>query len=395
MGRYFFGGLATALAPAILSPAPDWHTSRPIFFSIASDPFAICLYPSINFNMMLSFLANEGAAGASPEQKRRIAEEDAALLDAYSQTVVRVTQRVSDAVAHLKVQKPQQQGRSGRPAPPNQPGAGTGSGFLISSDGYMVTNSHVINGATHIEASLPDGRSYQARMVGDDPATDIAVVKIDGDNLASVGFGASDRLQVGQIAIAIGNPYGFQYSVTAGVVSALGRTLRSQNGRLIDDVIQTDAALNPGNSGGPLIDSHGRVIGVNTAVILSAQGICFAVASNLAQFVVGKLILEGRVRRGYLGIGAQSVLLPAKWLNALELPSKGGIQIQSVEPGSPAAQAGIVAGDIIVQFEGKPIDSIDALHKGLDEKTIGQAVALWILRNGNLQRVSATPGELK
>ncbi len=344
---------------------------------------------------MLSFLATEGAAGASPEQKRRVADEDAALLDAYSQTVVRVTQRVSDAVAHLKVQKPQPQGQRNRPVPPNQQGAGTGSGFLISSDGYMVTNSHVVSGATQIEASLPDGRSFQARIVGDDPATDIAVVKIDGDNLASVAFGASDRLQVGQIAIAIGNPYGFQYSVTAGVVSALGRTLRSQNGRLIDDVIQTDAALNPGNSGGPLINSHGQVIGVNTAVILSAQGICFAVASNLAQFVVGKLILEGRVRRGYLGIGAQSVPLPAKWLNALELPSKGGIQIQSVEPGSPAAQAGIVAGDIIVQFEGKPIDSIDDLHKGLDEKTIGRAVALWVLRNGNLQRISATPGELK
>jgi S1-C subfamily serine protease len=343
---------------------------------------------------MLSFLATEGGtAGVASDEKRRTADEDATLLDAYSQTVVRVAQRVSSAVAHLKIQKPQQQGQ--RNQPPNQQGAGTGSGFLISSDGYMVTNSHVVNGATQIEASLPDGRSFNARIVGDDPATDIAVVKIDGDNLASVGFGASDRLQVGQIAIAIGNPYGFQYSVTAGVVSALGRTLRSQNGRLIDDVIQTDAALNPGNSGGPLIDSHGRVIGVNTAVILPAQGICFAVASNLAQFVVGKLILEGRVRRGYLGIGAQSVPLPAKWLNALELPSKGGIQIQSVESGSPAEKAGIIAGDIIVQFEGKPIDSIDDLHKGLDEKTIGREVALWVLRNGNLQRVAATPGELK
>ena len=345
---------------------------------------------------MLSFLATEGgAAGVASEEKRRVADEDASLLDAYSQTVVRVAQRVSNAVAHLKIQKPQPQGQRNRPVPPNQQGAGTGSGFLISSDGYMVTNSHVVNGATQIEASLPDGRSYMARIVGDDPATDIAVVKIDGDNLASVAFGASDRLQVGQIAIAIGNPYGFQYSVTAGVVSALGRTLRSQNGRLIDDVIQTDAALNPGNSGGPLIDSHGRVIGVNTAVILPAQGICFAVASNLAQFVVGKLILEGRVRRGYLGIGAQSVPLPAKWLNALELPSKGGIQIQSVESGSPAEKAGIVAGDIIVQFEGKPIDSIDELHKGLDEKTIGREVTLWVLRNGNLQRMAATPGELK
>lgn len=346
--------------------------------------------------MMLNFLATEGAAaGVSSEQKRRIADEDAALLDAYSQTVVRVAQRVSNAVAHLQVKKPQPPGKPNRQTPPDQQGAGTGSGFLISSDGFMVTNSHVVSGATHIEASLPDGRSFPARIVGDDPATDIAVVKIDGDNLSSVAFGASDRLQVGQIAIAIGNPYGFQYSVTAGVVSALGRTLRSQNGRLIDDVIQTDAALNPGNSGGPLIDSHGHVIGVNTAVILPAQGICFAVASNLAQFVVGKLILEGRVRRGYLGIGAQSVPLPAKWLNALELPSKGGLQIQSVESGSPADKAGMVVGDIVVQFEGKPTDSIDDLHKGLNEQTIGRSVTLWVLRNGNLQRISAVPGELK
>lgn len=344
---------------------------------------------------MLSFLATEGsAASAGAEEKRRVADEDMNLLDAYSQTVVRVAQRVSNAVAHLKVQKPPAPNQRGRQTPPNQQAGGTGSGFLISSDGYMVTNSHVVNGATHIEASLPDGRAFQARVVGDDPATDIAVVKIDGDNLATVPFGASDRLQVGQIAIAIGNPYGFQYSVTAGVVSALGRTLRSQNGRLIDDVIQTDAALNPGNSGGPLMNSHGQVIGVNTAVILPAQGICFAVASNLAQFVVGKLILEGRVRRGFLGIGAQSVPLPAKWLTALELPSKGGIQIQSVETGSPAERAGIAPGDIIVQFEGRPIDSIDDLHKGLDEKTIGREVTLWVLRNGNLKQMAAVPAEL-
>ncbi len=347
------------------------------------------------FQVMLNFLSTEGAAGASPEQKRRTTDSDAALLDAYSQTVVGVTQRVSGAVAHLKIQKPQPPGQRNRPAPPNQQGAGTGSGFLISSDGFMVTNSHVVNGATQIEASLPDGRSFPARIVGDDPATDIAVVKIDGENLASIAFGASDQLQVGQIAIAIGNPFGFQYSVTAGVVSALGRTLRSQNGRLIDDVIQTDAALNPGNSGGPLIDSHGRVIGVNTAVILSAQGICFAVASNLAQFVVGKLILEGRVRRGYLGISAQSVPLPPKWMNALELPSKGGIQIQGTESGSPAEQAGIQTGDIIVQFQGKPVDSIDDLHKALDEKTIGNQVSIWVLRNGNLKQMAAVPGELK
>lgn len=319
---------------------------------------------------------------------------DPELLDAYSQTVVRVAQQVSDAVVHLKITKKQAQ--NSRPQPPKQPGGdGTGSGFIISTDGFVVTNSHVVNGADHIEANLPDGRSYTARVVGDDPSTDIAVVKIDGDNLATASFGSSDRLQVGQIAIAIGNPFGFQYSLTAGVVSALGRTLRSQSGRLIDDVIQTDAALNPGNSGGPLVNSHGQVIGVNTAVILPAQGLCFAVASNLAQFVVGKLILQGRVRRGYLGISAQAVPLPSKWTDTLQLPTKGGILIQGVEAEGPATRSDLRAGDVLVQFEGKPIDSIDDLHKSLDETTIGRSIQIWVLRDGGLKSLTVVPGELK
>jgi len=332
------------------------------------------------------------AEGASDNiQPQHHTTDDGTLLDAYSRTVVGVAQRVSNAVVHLKVEK-KQDGR--RQAPP-QGAAGTGSGFIISSDGLVVTNSHVVNGAERIEGMLQDGRTFQARVVGDDPATDLAVVKVDGENLATVAFGESRRLQVGQIAIAIGNPFGFQYSLTAGVVSALGRTLRSQSGRLIDDVIQTDAALNPGNSGGPLVDSSGNVIGVNTAVILPAQGLCFAVASDLAKYVVGKLILEGRVRRGFIGIGAQSVPLPPKWLNTLQLDTKGGIQIQSLESGGPAAQADLRAGDVIVQFEGKPMDSIDALHKALDERTIGRSVSLWVLRDGALKQVSVTPGELR
>jgi S1-C subfamily serine protease len=308
------------------------------------------------------------------------------LLDAYSQTVTRVAQSTSSAVVHLKTQK-----SKGQQTQPN--GQGTGSGFIISSDGFVVTNSHVVHGAGHIEAALTDGRSFTAQVVGDDPATDIAVVKIPGEALSTLTFGQSDKLQVGQIAIAIGNPYGFQYSVTAGVVSALGRTLRSQSGRLIDDVIQTDAALNPGNSGGPLVDSHGRVIGVNTAVILSAQGICFAVSSNLAQFVAGKLILEGRVRRGYIGISAQAVPLPAKWTETLQLPTKGGIHVQSMETGSPAEKAGLRAGDVIVQFEGKPVDSIDDLHRALHEDTIGHASSIWVLRDGGLKQMVVVPAE--
>lgn len=338
----------------------------------------------------------EGAAPNSGDSGRQLtAAEDFALLDAYSRTVVQVAQRVSNAVVHLNVQKPKNQRRAqAQPPGGDERNGGAGSGFIISSDGFVVTNSHVVNGAERIEGTLQDGRSFQARVVGDDPATDLAVVKLEGSNLATVAFGESHRLQVGQIAIAIGNPYGFQYSVTAGVVSALGRTLRSQSGRLIDDVIQTDAALNPGNSGGPLVDSHGNVIGVNTAVILPAQGLCFAVASDLAKFVVGKLILEGRVRRGYLGISAQTVPLPAKWLSTLQLQTKGGIQIVGVEPGGPAAQAGLLAGDVIVQFEGKPLDSIDALHKTLDERTIGRQINIWVLRDGNLKQVGVRPGEM-
>jgi len=339
---------------------------------------------------MFQTIYAEGHSANGEEQRRPTLSEDFDLLDAYSRTVVNVAGRVSNAVVHLKVQKPQQNRRQ---AP--QPGGGTGSGFIISSDGFVVTNSHVVNGAERIEGMLQDGRSFQARVVGDDPATDLAVVKMDGDNLSTIAFGASDRLQVGQVAIAIGNPFGFQYSVTAGVVSALGRTLRSQSGRLIDDVIQTDAALNPGNSGGPLVDSHGNVIGVNTAVILPAQGLCFAVASNLAKFVVGKLILEGRVRRGVLGISAQTVPLPPKWLATLQLDTKGGIQVQGVEQDGPAARSDLRAGDVIVQFEGKPLDSIDALHKALDESTIGRTLNLWVLRDGGLKSVAVTPGELK
>jgi len=344
---------------------------------------------------MYHFLASDSTSKNKSYNFLRTDQDDDLLLDAYSRTVTSVARRVSDAVMHLKVEKKQQNARN-IPPRPNHDGhpAGTGSGFIISSDGFVVTNSHVVNGADRIEATLQDGRSFSARVVGDDPSTDLAVIKVDGDNLSTVGFGASDRLQVGQIAIAIGNPYGFQYSVTAGVVSALGRTLRSQSGRLIDDVIQTDAALNPGNSGGPLVDSAGRVIGVNTAVILPAQGLCFAVAANLAKYVVGKLIMEGRVRRGYLGISAQTVTLPPKWLDAMQLTTKGGIAVQQVEADGPAGNSDLRTGDVIVQFEGRPVDSLDALHKSLNESTIGRDINLWVLRDGNLKSIGVRPGEM-
>ncbi len=325
------------------------------------------------------------STGSDPEST---SIPDPELLDAYSRTVTAVARKVSDAVVHIKVEKPGRRGRS------PQNGNGAGSGFIISSDGFIVTNSHVVKGATQIEADLQDGRSFPARLVGDDPATDIAVLQINADRLSTVGFGDSDRLQVGQLAIAIGNPYGFQYSLTAGVVSALGRTLRSESGRLIDDVIQTDAALNPGNSGGPLVDSHGRIIGVNTAVILPAQGLCFAVAANLAQYVVGRLILDGKVRRGYIGIGGQMVQIGQKSANQYQLESASGVLVQSVEPGGPAATAGMLQGDVIIAFNGTTVKSIDDLHKFLSEDAIGKAAELQLLRSGRKIRIRVTPVEM-
>ncbi len=315
---------------------------------------------------------------------------DGQLLDAYSQTVVNVAQRVSEAVVQIKVNK------AGRRTPRRgkaQP-YGTGSGFIISTDGFVVTNSHVVHQAKKIQVSLQDGRQFTADLIGDDPATDIAVLQISADNLSTLSFGNSEALQVGQIAIAIGNPYGFQYSLTAGVVSALGRTLRSESGRLIDDVIQTDAALNPGNSGGPLVNSHGQVIGVNTAVILPAQGLCFAVASNLAQYVVGKLIIEGKVRRGYIGIAGQMIRLNQKVVNYHRLNVASGVLVQNIEADSPAYNAELKQGDVIVGFNQEKIASIDDLHRLLNEQSIGEKVELHVLRNRRKERVRVIPAEM-
>jgi S1-C subfamily serine protease len=302
-----------------------------------------------------------------------------------------VAKRVSDAVVQIKVDKPVPPARGRQQMRPY----GAGSGFVISTDGYIVTNSHVVSGANRIEVNLQDGRHFYARLIGDDPATDIAVVQVNAERLATVSFGDSDRLQVGQLAVAIGNPFGFQYSLTAGVVSALGRTLRSESGRLIDDVIQTDAALNPGNSGGPLVDSQGLVIGVNTAVILPAQGICFAVASNLAKFVVGKLIMDGKVRRGYIGIAGQTVPLSVKIAQYHGLSAQSGVLVQQIEPDGPANDSDLQQGDVIVGLNNQAITSIDDLHKLLDDRTIGQACELSVLRRNRRERIKVTPGEMR
>ena len=316
---------------------------------------------------------------------------DAALLDAYSRTVVGVSQNVSPSVVQIKVKKSTPAKRRRRN---NQP-FGTGSGFIISSDGYVVTNSHVVNRALAIKVALQDGREFNGRLIGEDPATDIALLQIDADNLRTARFANSDELQVGQLAVAIGNPYGFQYSVTTGVVSALGRTLRSESGRLIDDVIQTDAALNPGNSGGPLVNSQGLVIGVNTAVILPAQGLCFAVSSNLAEYVVGKLVSEGKVRRGYIGIAGQNVPIHPNLVKHLQLKVRSGVQVQSLEADGPTFNSELRAGDIIVGFEDKTIHSIDDLHQSLTEKTIGRPVSLTVLRKNKLEQVKVIAAEMK
>lgn len=336
---------------------------------------------------MLQYIKDDTS---DPQQHATPSPSDDALLDAYSQTVVKVARKVSDAVVQIKVDKPKgRRRRAGRSQP-----YGTGSGFIISTDGYIVTNSHVVNGAQKIQVNLQDGRQFTANLIGDDPATDIAVVQIRAENLSTVTFGNSEALQVGQIAIAIGNPYGFQYSLTAGVVSALGRTLRSESGRLIDDVIQTDAALNPGNSGGPLVNSRGEVIGVNTAVILPAQGICFAVASNLVQYVVGKLIIEGKVRRGYIGIAGQMIRLNAKVASYHKLEVRSGVLVQNIEADSPAYNAELRQGDVIVALNNKKIASIDDLHRLLNEESIGQKLELQVLRNRRKERVRVIPAEL-
>jgi S1-C subfamily serine protease len=308
--------------------------------------------------------------------------EDDQLLDVYSRTITRVAKFASEAVVQI-------QGMSSQ----NKP-SGSGSGFIISSDGFVVTNHHVISKAHKIHISLQDGRQMAAKVIGADPSTDVAVLQVHAEGLRRLSFGDSEALQVGQIAIAVGNPFGFQYTVTAGVVSALGRTLRSQSGRLIDDVLQTDAALNPGNSGGPLLDSNGAVIGMNTALIRGAQGLCFAVASNLVQYVVGKIILEGKLRRAYIGIAGQTIPLHLRIVESLKLPTNSGVLVQQIEGMGPASRSGLRKGDVIVDVNGQPTPSIDAMHRILDAQFIGQRVALTILRNQVREIVHLVPDEL-
>jgi len=309
---------------------------------------------------------------------------DGALLDAYSQAVTTAAEAVSPSVVKIDVRKSGRgMGRDG----------GSGSGFVITPDGFILTNSHVVHGASKIDVTLADGRHPDAHVVGSDPDTDLAVVRIYAPNLKAVTLADSNQLRVGQLAIAIGNPYGFQYTVTAGVVSALGRSFRAESGRLMDTIIQTDAALNPGNSGGPLVNSRGEVIGVNTAVILPAQGLCFAIASNTAKYVAAWLIKEGRIRRGYIGVGGQTAKIHRRLVRYYNLPAETGMLIIGVEPGSPASRAGLREGDIVVEFNGQTIAGIDDLHKQLTGLHVGVKSAIAVLRNTEKLSLEIVPEE--
>jgi len=328
----------------------------------------------------------------SPEGLRRASgpvDSDASLLDAYSSAVTSAVEHISPSVVHIEVHQKAGRTRSGE----ERERQGGGSGFVFTPDGLILTNSHVVHEAARIAVTLADSRRMPAALIGEDPASDLAVIRVDEPGLAPAILGDSQKLRVGQIAIAIGAPYGFQSTVTAGVVSALGRSLRSYSGRLIDDVIQTDAALNPGNSGGPLVDSKGHVIGVNTATILPAQGICFAIGINTAKFVASRLLRDGRIRRSYVGISGQTVPVHRRVVRFYDLPRETGALVLSVEENSPAKRAGLCEGDIILALEGQPVAGVDDLHRLLTEVRVGVSSSLTVLRGTEKLNLSVVPQE--
>ena len=318
------------------------------------------------------------------------APSDSALLDAYSNAVISASEKISPSVVKIDVA---QAGRSRSGEPRERQGGG--SGFVFTPDGLILTNSHVVHGATRIQVSFSDGHRFPAHTIGDDPATDLAVIRIDAPQIVAAPLGDSQKLRVGQLAIAIGNPYGFQYTVTAGVVSALGRSLRSYSGRLIDDVIQTDASLNPGNSGGPLVTSDGRVVGVNTATIMGAQGLCFAIGINTAKFVAGRLLRDGRIRRAYIGVEAQTAPLHRRLVRFYDLLQESGVIVSAVTPGSPAQRAGLREGDVIVALDGKAVAGVDDLHRLLTDAHVGVSSSLTVLRWTEKLELQVVPQEAR
>jgi S1-C subfamily serine protease len=355
-----------------LIPGTDFFMSIDDKFELASE-----LVPATHLQL-LSAAGEETGAGPTGVSA---ASADSVLLDAYSQAVVHAAEEVGSSVVNIEVHR-----RDGKRL-------GSGSGFIITPDGFVLTNSHVVHDAERIEVTLSDGRRPDASLVGDDPDTDLAVVRVYAPHLHPVRLGNSSDIRVGQVAIAIGNPYGFQFSVTAGVVSALGRSFRADTGRLIDDILQTDAALNPGNSGGPLVNSRGEVIGVNTAVILPAQGICFAIGIDTAKHVAGWLIKDGKIRRSYIGVGGQNTPLHRRLVRHYQLTTNSGVLVIGVTPGSPAAQARLTEGDVIVEINGSAVPSIDALHKFLTGDKIGIESRLTIIRRTEKLIIPITPAD--
>ena len=329
------------------------------------------------------FVFNDPQTGVEPPAAAKQAPGDDELLDAYSQAVAGTAEKVSPSVVKIDMQQRARGGRLVR--------GGSGSGFIFTPDGFILTNSHVVHDAARLDAMLTDGRTYEAHLIGEDPDTDLAVVRIHAPDLVHVPLGTSANLRVGQVAIAIGNPYGFQCTVTAGIVSALGRSLRTQSGRLIDGIVQTDAALNPGNSGGPLVNSRGEVIGINTAVILPAQGICFAVPVDTAKFVLGYLMRDGKIRRAQLGIAGQNIDLPRRLVRFHQLPNDSAVLVIAVEDGGPAKAAGIEEGDVLVALDSKPVSVIDDLHRMLTADRIGAKTTLTVLRRSQKLDITVLP----
>lgn len=321
------------------------------------------------------------AEGDREQQNRPFGDHE--VFDAYSRAVVSVVDSVGPSVVSIRAQARGQQRGSGA----------AGSGFVISSDGYVLTNSHVVHGALGLEVSLTDGRRFGASLLGEDPGTDLALIQIDAPALPSARLGQSARLRVGQLVIAIGNPFGFQSTVSAGVVSATGRSLRSTTGRLIDNIIQTDVALNPGNSGGPLVDSGGQVVGINTAVFAMAQGISFAVPIDTATSLIPQLLTRGRVVRAYLGFGGQSRPIDRRLARALGLAHERAIEITTVEPGTPAAGAGLREGDLVIAIDDRPVQTVDDVHRLLGAEAIGLSLRISVVRGGRPLEVRVVPAE--
>jgi S1-C subfamily serine protease len=338
----------------------------------------------------LRLAADSGAIRKGPSAQPPIGESE--IFDAYSSSVIHAAEAISPAVVNIEVSR-----NAGGGAPAGTPSAerphASGSGFIFTPDGYLMTNSHVVHGAGRIDVALGDGRRLRADLVGDDPETDLAVIRIGANDLTAAPLGDSHLIRVGQLVVAIGNPYGFQCTVTAGVVSALGRSLRTRSGRLIDNIVQTDAALNPGNSGGPLVSSRAEVIGVNTATIMPAQGLCFAIAINTAKFVAARLIRDGRIARGYIGVAGQNVTLPRRVVRFHNLAAQSGVMVAAVEPQSPAERAGLRQGDVVVAFAGKPIAGIDDLQRALSDDCIGVRSETIVIRATQKLALGITPAE--